>query len=157
MRLEDIIAQAGAEAEAERKRGEDAIRHILRVNGICDDYQPPQRKANPNISFWPLVRQGDHECLLISVPEHSFRAYDYSAFRDAADDAIAHVQHNRMTYCPGGAAFQRGFDLQKRPLAFWSLDAGGRPTGFFNVSIADGLELQLAHWTIDAQRSKYNP
>lgn len=157
MSLEEIIAKAGAEAEAKRKRGEDAIRHILRVNGICDDYQPPQRKANPDISFRPLVRQGDHECLLISVPEHSFRAYNYSDFRDAADDAIAHVQHNRMTFCPGGAAYQYGFDLQKRPLAFWSLDEKGVATAYFNVAISDYLELQQAHWLIDMDRSKYNP
>ncbi|WP_295629751.1 hypothetical protein [uncultured Intestinimonas sp.] len=157
MSLEEIIAQAGAEVEAKRREGEEIIRDILRVNGICDDYQPPQRKANPNISFRPLVRQGNSDTLLICVPEHSFRAYNYSDFRDAADDAIAHVQHNRMTFCPGGAAYQYGFDIQKRPLAMWGLDAEGRPTAFFNVSIADGLELQQAHWMIDANRSKYTP
>lgn len=157
MSLDEIIAKAGAEAEAERKRGEDAIRHILRVNGVCDDYQPPQRKANPNISFRPLVRQGEHDCLLITIPERAFKSYDYHDFRDAADDAIAYVQHHRAVYCPNGATYQHGFDLQKRPLAMWGLDAEGRPTAFFNVAIANGLELQQAHWLIDADRSKYNP
>lgn len=61
MSLEEIIAQAGAEVEAKRREGEEIIRDILRVNGICDDYQPPQRKANPNISFRPLVRQGNSD------------------------------------------------------------------------------------------------
>ena len=39
MSLEEIIAQAGAEVEAKRREGEEIIRDILRVNGICDDYQ----------------------------------------------------------------------------------------------------------------------
>lgn len=157
MSLEEIIAQAGAEVEAKRREGEEIIRDILRVNGIADDYHPPKRKANPNISFRPLVRQGGNDTLLITIPESAFEAYNYSSFRDAAEDAIAHVQHNRMTYCPDGAAFQRGFDTQKHPLAFWGLDAEGSPTAYFNVAIADQWELQQAHWRIDGERSKYNP
>ncbi|MDB7890907.1 hypothetical protein [Flavonifractor plautii] len=141
-----------SEQKVAQKAGEfleQAIKHISDGTAQLGTQQPQDGK---NICFKPLVKQGSQDTLLIAIPERAFKAYNYSSFREAASEAIAHVQHNRMTFCPGGACFQHGFDLQQRPLSFWSLDEMGQSTAFYNVSISDVVELQQAHWLIEAQR-----
>ena len=157
--LQNVVDRISGTAERERKDREAQEAIVKSIRNISGDsnavWGPQERKANPNIGFRPLVRQGNNDTLLITIPESAFIAYNYSSFRDAADRAIAHVQHHRAVYCPGGAAYQQGFDLQKRPLSMWGLDEAGRPVAYFNVAIADQWELQQAHWMIDAQRSQY--
>ena len=68
---------------------EQAIKHISDGKAQLGTQQP---KDGKNICFKPLVKQGSQDTLLIAIPERAFKAYNYSSFREAASEALAHVQ-----------------------------------------------------------------
>ena len=99
--------QTAIDHVSEQKAGEfldQATTHISDGTAQLGTQQPQDGK---NICFKPLVKQGSQDTLLIAIPERAFKAYNYSSFREAASEALAHVQHNRMTSnsarCPFGA------------------------------------------------------
>ena len=156
--IRNVINRETAAAEAAEREALDyldvAIRHM--TDGEVSGLNRPERKPDPEPTFRPMVRQGRGDgTLLVAVPESSFKRGDFASFRDAADSALAHVRHHRATYCPGGASFSMGFDLQRRPLAFWGLDAEGRATAYYNVAITDALELTMASGLIESERTRY--
>lgn len=157
--IRNVINRETAAAEAAEKEALDyldvAIRHM--TDGEVSGLNRPERKPDPEPTFRPMVRQGRGDgTLLVAVPESSFRRGDFASFRAAADDAIAHIRHHRATYCPGGAAFSTGFDLEQRPLAYWGLDAEGRATAYYNAAIRDSLEFMTASGLIEAERTRYS-
>ena len=153
--LERETAETEAAEQEARANLDRAIRHM--TDGQVDGLRRRERKPDPEPLFRPLVRPGrENETLLIAVPESSFKRGNFASFREAADDAIAHVRHHRATYCPGGGAYTAGFGLDPRPLAYWGLDAEGRATAWFNASIKDAMELMTAQGIIEADRSRYH-
>ena len=156
--IRNVINHETAEAEAAEREALDfldaAIRHM--TNGEVSGLNRPERKPDPEPTFRPLVRQGRGDgTLLVAVPESSFKRGDFASFREAADAAIAHIRHHRATYCPGGAAFSAGFDLEEKPLAYWALSPEGVATAYYNASIKGGLELTMAHGIVESERAQY--
>ena len=156
--IRNVIDRETAETEAAEKEALDfldkAIQHM--TDGEVSGLNRPERKPDPEPTFRPMVRQGRGDgTLLVAVPESSFKRGDFASFREAADVAIAHIRHHRATYCPGGAAFSTGFDLEERPLAYWALSPEGVGTAFYNASIVSDLVLTMAHGIVEAERARY--
>ena len=156
--IRNVIDRETAETEAAEKEALDfldkAIQHM--TDGEVSGLNRPERKPDPEPTFRPMVRQGRGDgTLLVAVPESSFKRGDFASFRAAADSAIFHVRHHRARYCPGGATYVEGFDLEQRPLAYWGLDAEGRATAYYNVSIMNAPEFMTAHGIIEAERARY--
>ena len=156
--VRNVIDRETAAAEAAEREALDyldkAVRHM--TDGAVSGLNRPERKPDPEPNFRPLVRQGRGDgTLLVAVPESSFKRYDFASFREAADSAISHILHHRATYCPSGAAYAEGFDLDPRPLAYWALSPEGVATAYYNASIEDALEFAAAHGIIEAERARY--